>query len=98
VDFGFPVMMVPILLIGVMIGAQARYFMTRDAPLIVRRAFCAGCLFSTFGYQMNIDKALGGNLVGFIAMVVTLKFGYPLIATWLADRSNGSQTLRTMTS
>jgi hypothetical protein len=98
VDFGFPVMMVPILLIGVMIGAQARYFMTRDAPLIVRRAFCAGCLFSTFGYQMNIDKALGGNLVGFIAMAVTLKFGYPLISTWLADRSNDSQTLKAMTS
>jgi hypothetical protein len=81
-DFGFPGMLVPILLIGLMIGAQARYFMTRDAPLAVKRAFCTGCLFSTFGYQMNIDKALGGNVVGFIALALALKFVYPLVSSW----------------
>jgi hypothetical protein len=82
-DFGFPWMLAPILLIGLMIGVQARYFMTRNAPLIVRQAFCTGCLFSSFGYQMNIDKALGGCLVGFIAMTLALKFGYPLVSSWL---------------
>jgi hypothetical protein len=97
VDFGFPAMMVPILLIGVMVGAQARYFMTRDAPLIVRRAFCTGCLFSSFGYAMNIDKAFGANLLGFIAMSLALKFGYPLVSTWLADRSYDSQNVKAMT-
>jgi hypothetical protein len=97
VDFGFPLMMVPMLLIGVMVGAQARYFMTRDAPLIVRRAFCTGCLFSTFEYQMNIDKALAASLLGFIAMALALKFGYPLVSSWLADSSYDLQNRKAMT-
>lgn len=92
-DFGFPGMLLPILLIGLMIGAQARYFMTRAAPLVVRQAFCTGCLFSTFGYQMNIDKALGGCVVGFIAMALALKFGYPMVSGLLEDGEATSRSL-----
>jgi hypothetical protein len=97
VDFGFPGMMMPILLIGMMIGAQARYFMTRNAPLIIRQAFCTGCLFAVFGYWMNIDKALGGSVVGFIAMAMALRFGYPLVSNWLADRSSVLQDTEVLT-
>jgi hypothetical protein len=83
-DFGFPGLLLPMLVIGVMLGGSAKYFMTRSAPLIVREAFTTAVLFSTFSYAENIDKALGGFIIGFLVMAVTLKFAYPKIARWLA--------------
>jgi hypothetical protein len=86
VDFGFPGMLLPIFLLGAMMGAGAHYFMTRAAPLVIRQAFAAASLFSAFHYEWNIDKALGGYLVGFIALALALRFGYPLVANWLTER------------
>jgi hypothetical protein len=86
VDFGFPGMLLPLLLLGAMMGAGAHYFMTRAAPLVIRQAFTAASLFTAFRYEMNIDKALGGYLVAFIALAVALKFGYPIVANWLMRR------------
>jgi hypothetical protein len=83
VDFGFPGMLVPIFLIGLMIGATARYFMDRAAPLVVREAFCTATLFLSFQFAANIDKALGGFLMGCLVMGLALKFGYPFVASWL---------------
>jgi hypothetical protein len=84
VDFGFPGLLLPMLVIGVMLGVSAKYFMTRSAPLIVREAFTTAALFLGFPYEENIDKALGGFITGFLVMAVMLKFAYPKIARWLA--------------
>lgn len=84
VDFGFPGMLLPILLIGTMLGIIAKYFMTRSAPLLVRQAFATATLFQAFAFAEDIDKALGGIITSFIAMALALKFGYPLIAPRLA--------------
>ena len=80
VDFGFPGLLIPILSIGVMLGAAVKYFMTRSAPLLVRHAFATATLFQTFAFAEDIDKALGGFITGFIAMALTLKFAYPMVA------------------
>ena len=80
VDFGFPGLLIPILSIGVMLGAAVKYFMTRSAPLLVRHAFATATLFQAFAFAEDIDKALGGFITGFIAMALTLKFAYPLVA------------------
>lgn len=82
-DFGPRWMFLPMLLIGVAVGAAGRYFMTRDAPYVIRQAFAATGLFSFFQFGTNFNKALGMFLVGFIVLALVLKFGYPLIARWL---------------
>jgi hypothetical protein len=85
VDFGFPGLLLPILLIGFMIGAAAKYFMERDAPLLVREGFTTGTLFLSFPFAANIDKAFGGFVLAWLAMSLMLKYGYPIIAPWLRD-------------
>ena len=87
VDFGFPGMLVPIFGIGIMLGIAAGYLITRDASLTVRTAFATAVFFNSFLYGMNIDKALGGFILIFIVAALTLKFGYPLVAPWIFDRS-----------
>jgi hypothetical protein len=84
VDFGFPGMLMPIFIVGVMLGFTAKYFMTRPAPLLIREAFATASLFLSFSYAHNVDKELGGFVTGFVALMLLLKFGYPKIATWLA--------------
>ncbi len=83
-DFGIPAMFLPVMLIGVTLGLAARYFMTRNAPLLIRQAFAAGGLFLFFQFGTNFNKALGSFLVGFIMLALVLKFGYPIVAKWLA--------------
>ena len=85
VDFGFPGLLLPVLVIGCMIGGVAKYFMTRPAPLLIREAFTAATLFLVFRFEENIDKALGGFLTGFFVMALVLKLGYPIIGRWLSS-------------
>jgi hypothetical protein len=84
VDFEFPGMLVPLLMLGAMLGGAAQYFMTRRAPLCIREGFATASLFLSFSFAANIDKALGGFITGFLVMAMALKFGYPIIAQWLA--------------
>jgi hypothetical protein len=84
VDFGFPGLLLPMLVIGGIIGGSAKYFMTRSAPLLIREAFTTATLFLAFPYAENIDKALGGFITGVLVMALVLKFAYPKIAEWLA--------------
>ena len=83
-DFGFPGLLVPIFVVGLMLGAIAKYFMTRPMPLVIREAFTTGCLFLSFSYAHNIDKELGGFITGFLALYLAQRYGYPLISKWLS--------------
>jgi hypothetical protein len=86
VDFGVPGFLVPMFLIGLMLGAAAKYFMTRSAPLMIREAFATASLFLSVRIEANIDKAFGGFLIGCLAMGVAFKYGYPAVARWLENR------------
>ena len=83
VDFGFPGLLLPMLTIGFMLGMATEYFMTRPAPELVRQAFATATFFHVFLFEADIDKALGGFIVGWLAMALMLKFGYPRIEMWL---------------
>jgi hypothetical protein len=85
VDFGFPGMLLPIFAIGLMLGATARYFMTRPVPPVVCEAFATASIFLSFQYAHNIDKELGGFVTGFLALFVSMKYGYPYASRWLFD-------------
>jgi hypothetical protein len=89
VDFGVPGMFIPICLIGVMLAAIVRYFMTRTAPLHLRQACGTACIFVKFTYGGDIDKSLGFVVTGFLAIAVILKYGYPLVAGWLVHTKTG---------
>lgn len=86
-DFGPGWMFMPILLIGMTVGAAGRYFMTRAAPYVVRQAFTATALFNFFQFGTNFNKALGTFLVGVIVFALILRFAYPQLALWLAGVS-----------
>ena len=83
VDFGFPGLLLPVLVIGGIFGVGARYFMTRSAPLLIREAFTTATLFLAFRFEENIDKALGSFITGFLVMALVFRFAYPMIAEWL---------------
>jgi hypothetical protein len=83
VDFGFPGLLLPMLAIGFMLGLATEYLMTRPAPLLVRQAFATATSFHVFFFEVDIDKGLGAFITGWLAIALILKFGYPLIATWL---------------
>jgi hypothetical protein len=82
-DFGFPGMLLPIFAVGVMLGATARYFMTRPVPLVVCEAVTTASLFLAFSYAHNVDKELGGFITGFLALFVSVKYGYPRVSRFL---------------
>jgi hypothetical protein len=83
VDFGFPGLLLPMLAIGFMLGLATEYFMARPVPALVRQGFAAATSFHVFFFEVDIDKGLGAFITGWLAMALVLKFGYPLIATWL---------------
>jgi hypothetical protein len=83
VDFGFPLLLLPMLAIGVVLGLATGYFMTRPVPMLVRQAFATAVSFHVFYFEVDISKALGAFITAWLAMALVLKFGYPLIATWL---------------
>lgn len=83
-DFGPGWMFVPVMLIGMTVGAAGRYFMTRRAPYVIRQAFTATALFNFFQFGTNFNKALGTFLVGFVVFALILKFAYPYFALRLA--------------
>jgi hypothetical protein len=87
VDFGVPGMFLAIFLIGVLLVAIVRYFMTRSCPLRLRQGCATACAFVPFNYGTDIDKALGFLLTGFLALATLMKFGYPLVAQWLGERA-----------
>lgn len=84
-DLGFPLMLIPVGLIGGMLGLMLMYFMTRPVDLAVRDAVAIATLFTQFAFAANIDKALGGSIIAFVGMALMLKFGYPVIARWLVE-------------
>lgn len=84
-DFGAPGMLVPLALVGLLLGLCARYFMTRRVPLLVRHAFTTATIFISFKFETDIDKSLGAFITGWLAMALLLRFGYPMIAYWLID-------------
>ena len=89
VDFGFPGLLGPVFLIGLMTGAAARYFMRQPAPLALREAFATATLFQSFQFAANIDKNLGGFIMSCIVLGLVLRVGYPRVATWLEGSGAG---------
>jgi hypothetical protein len=68
IDFSFPGLLGPMVLLGVLVGLIYSYFITRSGSEILREAFAVGCLFNALAFAGNIDKQLGGVLTAFIVL------------------------------
>lgn len=92
-DFGFPIMLFPIMLIGVMLGGVGGYFQSKPISQSARDAFMSAALVYKFGYEANIDKALGAFVLSAIALVIVFKFVYPIFERWAAEKDSSRSSL-----
>lgn len=84
IDFGFPGMLAPVAVLGLLLGSMMRYFMTRPVAWATREA-CAVALVLALaaGMEVSLAKFLGGTILIFIVLALFLKFIYPSIGRWL---------------
>lgn len=75
IDFGFPGLLAPMILLGALVGAIYAYFQSRPAPPLIREAFAVACLFNALRFEANIDKQLGGLIWAFLMLALVLRFG-----------------------
>jgi hypothetical protein len=88
IDFGFPLMLAPLFVIGFAMGRVARMFGTMNAPMIIRNGFICGAVLLAFTFESAIDKALPGFILTCVALALCAKYAYPALAQlWHRGRS-----------
>jgi hypothetical protein len=85
-DFGFPLMYVPLTLVGMALGAIGGYFQSRKASKFARDGFMAAALVFKFTYESNIDKAIGGLTLSTLVLLLAFRLLYPPFELWASDR------------
>jgi hypothetical protein len=85
IDFGFPGLLFPMIVLGAIVGTIYAYFLTRPAPLLLREAFAVACLFSSLAFAGNIDKQFGGLIMTLLVLACVLRYGAPTFDRWLQD-------------
>ena len=87
IDFGFPGMLAPLALMGLVLGGAVRYFMTRPVPLAVREGFVLAMVLSiTGGMELSLAKFLGSTILISAVLAICLKFIYPSVERWIERR------------
>ncbi|MCG6885605.1 MAG: hypothetical protein LJE74_00180 [Proteobacteria bacterium] len=79
IDFGFPLMYVPIFLLGLLLGGIYRFFMSRRTDYLVNAGSAMVVLLGAIYFETNIAKMLGGTIMAFIVMALLLKYVVPVI-------------------
>jgi hypothetical protein len=85
IDFGFPGLLVPMIVLGAIVGAIYAYFLTRPAPPLIREAFAVACLFNSLAFAGNIDKQLGGMIMALLVLALALRYGAAKLHRWLEN-------------
>jgi hypothetical protein len=85
VDFGFPMMFLPVLGLGLFYGLCVRYFLTRPVPWVAQEAFAFGCLYAaSTGLGSALAKLVGGFILTFIVLALTVRFLFPYYKKWVS--------------
>jgi hypothetical protein len=88
IDFGFPGMLVPMALMGLVLGGTLRYFMARSVAWVVREGFVTALVLTlTAGMELSLAKFLGSTILTFAVLALCLKFVYPPVERWMRHRS-----------
>ncbi len=81
VDFGFPGMLVPIAVMGLVLGLTLRYFMTRPVPWAMREGFVTALVLTlSAGMEVSLAKFLGSTILVSAVLALCLKFLYPSVS------------------
>jgi hypothetical protein len=88
IDFGFPGMLAPMAVMGLLLGGAVRYFMTRPVPWAVREGIIMALVLTLgAGMEMSLAKFLGNTILVFAVLALCLKFLYPTVERWIDRRS-----------
>jgi len=85
-DFGFPLMLVPLFAIGFAMGRVGRAFANMNAPRIICDGFVCGAIVGAFAYESAIDKALPGFVLSCGALAICARYVYPVFARKLGRK------------
>jgi hypothetical protein len=87
IDFGFPGMLAPIAVMGLLLGCTLRYFMTRPSAWVVREGFVtASVLTVSAGMELSLAKFIGGTILLLVVLGLCWKFLYPSVDRLLGHR------------
>jgi len=88
IDFGFPGMLAPIAVMGLVLGYSLRYFLTRQVAWAVREGFVTALVVPLFtGMELSLAKFLGGTILVSVMLALCLKFVYPPVERWIDRHS-----------
>jgi hypothetical protein len=88
IDFGFPGMLAPIAIMGLLLGYTLRYFMSRRVAWALREGFATALVLPIAGgMELSLAKFLGGLVLVFAVLALCLKLLYPSVERWLGNRS-----------
>ena len=88
IDFGFPGMLAPVAVMGLVLGYSLRYFMTRPVAWAVREGFVTALVVPLFtGMELSLAKFLGGTILASVMLALCLKYVYPPVERWIDHRS-----------
>lgn len=84
IDFGFPGMLFPVALLGLLLGGMLRYFMTRPVAWMAREGFATALVLALVtGMELSLAKFLGGTIIVFVVLAFFLKFFFPAAVRWV---------------
>lgn len=86
IDFGFPGMLIPIFLVGLLYGLIYRYFILRETGNGVASALVVVCLMGVIQLEMQSVKLLGSIVMTFIVYALLLKYIVPIFLPFLKRR------------
>ncbi len=91
IDFGFPGLLIPMVVLGMIVGSIYTYFVTRRAPQLIREGFAVACLFNSLAFAGNIDKEFGGLITAFLVLALTLRYGAAILHRQLENKPRNTQ-------
>ena len=87
IDFGFPLMLIPVGVMGLVLSCAIRYFMTRPVPWAVREGLTMALILTLgTGMELSLAKFLGGLIMVTGVLGLCVKFLYPVVERWLERR------------
>lgn len=97
VDLGFPGMLAGIFVLGLMLAASLRYFMTvRHLPWMVKQGIAVAFVYNVagVGLEASLPKLFGSTIMFFLVYLLLAKFVLPIGLQWLQARA-GAEPART---
>jgi len=85
IDFGPIGMFLPIFLLGLLLGYEYRYFITRRRFVVFASGLAPVVFITAASFETTAIKILGGNLTTFIVCYLAFRFVIPILQPWMIN-------------